>query len=63
MVSAGAVSMAQSLIPQNGWSVVYVDSQETICGNGVASNAIDGNPSTMWHTQFCPTTAPLPHEI
>ncbi|MFI5109998.1 MAG: discoidin domain-containing protein, partial [Terriglobales bacterium] len=63
MLSAGAVSTAQSLIPQNGWSVVYVDSQETICGNGVASNAIDGNSSTMWHTQFCNTTAPLPHEI
>src|SRR5271169_3300607 len=63
MVSAGAVSMAQSLIPQNGWSVVYVDSPESICGNGVASNAIDDNSSTMWHTQFCPTTAALPHEI
>src|SRR5271169_1202761 len=63
MVSAGAVSMAQSLIPQNGWSVVYVDSQESICGNGVASNAIDDNSSTMWHTPFCPTTAALPHEI
>ena len=52
-----------SMIPHNGWSVVYADSQETICGNGVASNAIDGNSSTMWHTQFCNTSAPLPHEI
>jgi len=52
-----------ALIPHRGWSVVYVDSQETICGNGVGSNAIDGNPGTMWHTQFCPSSAPLPHEI
>ena len=48
---------------RTGWSVVSVDSQETICGNGVGNNAIDGNPSTMWHTQFCPSTAPMPHEI
>ena len=47
----------------NGWSVVYVDSQETSCYNGAAANAIDGNPSTMWHTQFCGAAPPTPHEI
>ncbi|HXP47493.1 MAG TPA: discoidin domain-containing protein, partial [Terriglobales bacterium] len=52
-----------SLIPQSGWSLVSVDSQETICGNGVGANAFDGNPSTMWHTQFCPSSAPMPHQI
>jgi hypothetical protein len=45
------------------WSVVYVDSQETTCAKGAGSNVIDGNTSTMWHTQFCTTTAPMPHEI
>jgi len=63
VVSAGAVSMAQSLIPQSGWSVIYVDSQETGCFPGAASNAIDGNTTTFWHTQFCGATPPLPHEI
>jgi len=63
MILAGAVSMAQSLIPHNGWSVIYVDSQETSCFPGAASNAIDGNPATFWHTQFCSATPPLPHEI
>ncbi|MFI5088974.1 MAG: N,N-dimethylformamidase beta subunit family domain-containing protein, partial [Terriglobales bacterium] len=52
-----------SLIPQSGWSLLSVDSQETICGNGVGANAFDGNPSTMWHTQFCPSAAPMPHQI
>ncbi len=47
----------------NGWSVVYVDSQETSCYNGAAANAIDGNPSTMWHTQFCGAAPATPHEI
>ena len=54
---------AGSLIPQAGWSVVSVDSQETICGNGVGSNAFDGNPSSMWHTQLCPSSTPMPHAI
>jgi hypothetical protein len=40
-----------------------VDSQETQCYNGKAANAIDGNASTMWHTQFCGATPSTPHEI
>jgi len=55
--------MAQNLVPQSGWTVVYVDSQQTGCFNGAANNAIDGNPATFWHTQFCGTSVPMPHEI
>jgi len=51
-----------SLISKAGWSVT-ADSQETSCYNGAAANAIDGNPSTMWVTQFCPGSVPGPHEI
>ena len=52
-----------SLIAHTGWSVLFVDSQETSCYNGAATNAIDGNPSTFWHTQFCGAAPPTPHEI
>jgi alpha-glucosidase len=52
-----------SVIAQTGWSVVYVDSQETVGENGAAANAIDGNPNTKWVTQWFGTTAPMPHEI
>ena len=52
-----------SLVSQAGWTLVSVDSQETQCGNGVGANAFDGNPGTMWHTQVCPTSAPMPHQI
>jgi hypothetical protein len=51
-----------SLISQTGWSVT-VDSQETSCYNGAGTNAIYGNSSTMWHTQFCPTNVPGPHQM
>jgi len=50
-------------IPQTGWSVAYVDSQETYCYGGAATNAFDGNSSTMWHTQYCGGNPPTPHEI
>lgn len=52
-----------TIIPQSGWSLLYVDSQETVCGNYGAVNSFDGNPGTFWHTQYCPTAPPLPHEI
>lgn len=28
-----------------------------------ATNAIDGDPKTMWHTTWEPTAAPMPHEL
>jgi hypothetical protein len=52
-----------TIIPQSGWSLLSVDSQETTCGNYKAVNAFDGNPATFWHTQWCPSAAPLPHQI
>jgi hexosaminidase len=43
--------------------VTYVDSQETIGENGSASNAIDGDPDTIWHTQWRGSAPGYPHEI
>ena len=54
---------ASSLIPQQQMRVVSVDSQELVGENGVATNAIDGNPATFWHTQWSQQTAPLPHTL
>src|SRR5215510_9103426 len=52
-----------SLIPQQQFRVVSVDSQEVIGENGTATNAIDGNPATIWHTEWSQRTAPLPHTL
>ncbi|ORY71591.1 uncharacterized protein BCR38DRAFT_404658 [Pseudomassariella vexata] len=46
-------------ISRTGWTVT-ADSSQT--GNE-ASKVIDGNASSFWHTQYSPTTAPLPHYI
>ncbi|WP_327258402.1 discoidin domain-containing protein [Streptomyces sp. NBC_01240] len=44
-------------------TVVSADSQETVGENSPATNAVDGDPDTFWHTQWSGTVAPMPHEI
>jgi alpha-glucosidase len=57
------VSVTPGTIPQQQMRVVSVDSQELVGENGVATNAIDGNPSTFWHSEWYQQTAPLPHTL
>ncbi len=45
-----------------GWAVVAVDSEETVQANNAAVNAIDGDPSTIWHTRWSADLS-LPHYI
>ena len=40
-----------ALIPQAAWRLKYVDSEELKVVYRPASNAFDGDPSTVWHTQ------------
>jgi len=57
-------SYAQTVIPRTNWAVVFVDSQDLVTG-GAAEGSFDGNPGTMWHTQWFEITPnpPPPHEI
>ncbi|SNR82749.1 F5/8 type C domain-containing protein, partial [Maribacter sedimenticola] len=41
----------------------YVDSEEVSGEDGRALNALDGNPSTIWHTKWSGGNDPQPHEI
>ena len=51
-------------IPQTGWSLWYVDSQELIYLGGMpAENAFDGNINTVWFTEYRSATPLHPHEI
>lgn len=42
------------------WNIQYVDSYHEAFP---ASNAIDGDPATMWHTDWGPDKTGLPHEL
>jgi hypothetical protein len=53
--------VSRTLVP---WSILSFDSQETVLENGFASNAIDGDASTIWHTQWSGSIVPSPpHEL
>ncbi len=51
-----------AVVPIDAWRLVYVDSEEkNYPGLGVM--AIDGDPSTIWHTSWSAGTDPYPHDI
>jgi hypothetical protein len=57
------VNSNSSLIPQSGWSLVYVDSEELVGEDGAAVNAFDGDVTTIWHTEWMGSDPPPAHEI
>jgi hypothetical protein len=64
-VTTGEWTAAQNdgFISQQSWSLVSVDSEETVGEDGHATNAFDGSPSTYWHTEWQAAQPPPPHEI
>ena len=50
-------------ISKDGWSLLYVDSEETAGEDGAATNAFDGDTATFWHTQWWGGSPRHPHEI
>ena len=51
------------LLNQSQFSIHWVDSEETVSENSPASNAIDGNAGTYWHSQYNGGNDPKPNEI
>jgi hypothetical protein len=52
-----------SPLPQSNWVLWYTDSEELVGENGAAVNAFDGDPMTIWHTEWLNNNPPPPHEI
>ncbi len=51
------------VISQSGWSLHYVDSEELVGENAPATNAFDGDSSSIWHTQWKNASPAHAHEI
>ena len=47
-------------IDRSGWLVKYVDSQQS---GAPPENVFDGDPSTIWHTEWSPNSVPYPHTL
>ena len=44
-------------------SIIFVDSEEVSAENGRSINVLDGNPESIWHTEWSTSETPYPHEI
>ena len=50
-------------VPKDGWSVHFVDSEETVGTDAPAAYMIDGDLDTRWHTEWFFGSPFHPHEI
>ena len=55
------ISMKYDKVDNVPLEVIFASSQEP--GDGAASNLVDGDPSTIWHTMYSITVAKYPHWI
>ncbi|MGW7438571.1 discoidin domain-containing protein [Streptomyces sp. NPDC054849] len=59
---ANAMEPAAPVLDRAGWTATASD-EETSGENGRAANVLDGNTTTLWHSKWTGTPAPLPHSI
>lgn len=59
---AAAVVATHAVLPRVGWTVSTSD-EETSGENGRASNALDGEAGTYWHSKWTAPSIPLPHTV
>ena len=57
--SAQAFITQVTVLPTTGWIATASDQAAAF----PASNVLDGNTATIWHSKFSPTPAPLPHSV
>jgi len=50
-------------IDRKGWKIVWVESEELVAEDGRAENAIDGDPESIWHTQWGSARPGHPHAL
>ncbi|MBX3376947.1 MAG: alpha-L-fucosidase [Phycisphaeraceae bacterium] len=58
----GAIATAEFDLAKTKWTIAAVSSEQPSAGEG-AANAIDDDPSTIWHTRYSPDTPTHPHWI
>jgi hypothetical protein len=52
-----------SILLQENWQLVTVDSEDTFGNPNIGIHAFDGDPSTFWHTEWKFNQPSHPHEI
>ncbi|MFI5542160.1 discoidin domain-containing protein [Streptomyces sp. NPDC051815] len=62
LVPANAMEPTAPLLDRAGWTATASD-EETTGENGRAANVLDGDNTTIWHSKWTATAAPLPHTL
>lgn len=57
------VSFLPIMIEKKDWQVIEVSDEETSAEDGKATNVIDGDYNTWWHSKYSAPSAQLPHHI
>lgn len=52
-----------TVVNRSPWSISFVDSEETTGESSPASNAIDGNTNSIWHTEWYDADPVHPHDL
>lgn len=55
--------VGMSFLDRAGWSVIGCSTEEISKENGAAANVLDGNPKTIWHTNYSDNKGVAPHFI
>jgi beta-galactosidase len=50
-------------LSHDGWTIAYVDSEERAAEDGSAENALDGQTTSFWHTQYSDAKPNHPHTL
>jgi beta-galactosidase len=50
-------------LDRSKWKVIYTDSEELYAEDGCADNVLDGDPETIWHTEWGAAKPPHPHRL
>ncbi|MFK8908782.1 discoidin domain-containing protein, partial [Streptomyces sp. YS-3] len=58
----GLPAPSTAFLPVDGWTASASD-EETAKENDRASNVLDGDPATYWHSRWSPKTARFPHAL
>jgi len=47
----------------DGWVVIYADSEERLREDGAGDNALDGQSTSRWHTEYSENSPAHPHRL
>ncbi len=58
-----ALNAKGEVMSKNKWAIFWVSSEETTAESGDAENMLDGQPASIWHSQYSKANPGFPHRV